>query len=177
MRLFKTLTIIAITAAGSLSCSNRTSNGQASSQDSVEQSNPVDEIVRLSSARQSGSISANGHNYTYTITGEPCDSLPIIIDDDGIRYADNLYTLTIKYDDAPFVTRGITKTDLSKYLTPEFQQKGILDGLIYDDRQQGLRFRALVSFPESDVHMPLIISISKEGQISFERDLQAEQDE
>ena len=131
----------------------------------------------MTAVRQNGTISFNGHSYTYTITGEPCDSLPIIIDDDGSRYADNLFTLTIRCDDAPFVARSITKADLAKHLTPEFQQKGTLDGLIYDDRQDGLRFRALVSFPESDVHMPLIINISKEGQVSFERDIQAEQDE
>ncbi len=136
-----------------------------------------DDIHRHAEVNMNGSVRVGGHTYDYSINGVPCDSLPVVTDDEGTRYADNLFQLIIKRDGEAFVNRTITKASLSHKLTSEFRQNGILDGIIYDDRQSGLRFRVSVSFPESDVHTPLLIQVGSDGSLVYERDIQAEQDE
>ena len=135
-----------------------------------------DNIRRYECVSINGDIAYRGHNFSYAIKGEPCDSLPMVSDGNS-TYADNLFTLTILRDGQPFVSKEIGKTTLNRYLTSEFQQKGILDGIIYDNRQEGLRFRVSVSFPESDVHTPLLLIVGNDGSIRFEHDIEAEQDE
>ena len=135
-----------------------------------------DNIRRYECVNINGDIAYRGHNYRYTIIGEPCDSLPMVSYYNS-TYADNLFTLTILRDGEPFVSKEIGKTTLNRFLTSEFQQKGILDGIIYDNRQEGLRFRVSVSFPESDVHTPLLLIVGNDGSIRFEHDIEAEQEE
>ena len=129
-----------------------------------------DGIQRMHEYNFSDSVVVDGKTYTYTLHRASSDSLPIVTDDEGTRYADNFYTLSISRNDGDFTRYTFSKRNFMSYLSPEFQRKGILDGMMCDKSLPGLRFAISVSLPQSDMFEPLLLSIDPKGGMSIVRD-------
>ena len=102
------------------------------------------------------------------------DSLSVVTDDDGRRYADNIYTLTLQSGGTTIFKRQFTKGTFASYLSKEFLQKGILDGMMCDKSLPGMSFAVSVSLPQSDLFEPLILQVDASGGISIRRDERGE---
>ena len=129
-----------------------------------------DGIQRMHSYNFSDTILVNGKKYLYGIRRVASDSLPIVTDDEGTRYADNIYTIKITPYNGDCTEYTFTKRDFMSYLSPEFQRKGILDGMMCDKSLPGFRFAVSVSLPQSDMFEPLLLTIDLNGGISIVRD-------
>lgn len=129
-----------------------------------------DGIQRMHEYNYSDTIVVNGKKYVYIIHREPSDSLPVVTDDEGTRYADNIYTLSISRTDGEYTSYTFSKRNFISYLSPQFQRKGILDGMMCDTTLSGLRFAISVSLPQSDMFEPLLLSIDPKGGMSITRD-------
>lgn len=131
-------------------------------------------IQRMRTYDYSDSLQIGSRLYTYHIHREACDSLPKVTDDAGYVFADNIYRLTILKDGHPFFNRRFTKSSFAHLLSADFLRQGILDGFMCDTSQPGLRFAVSVSYPQSDMYQPFLLTIDEQGGMSIVPDTRSD---
>ena len=163
---------------GLMACDGKQSptSPSSSSGEFEESAGDASSIQRMHDYHFSDTLRAGGHLYAYTIDRTASDSLPMVKDDEGICYADNVYSLKIRRDGAPFFSRRFTKAAFGSYLSADFRAKGLLDGLMCDKSLPGLNFAVSISLPQSDMIEPLLLHVDPSGGISIERDTRADND-
>jgi hypothetical protein len=113
-----------------------------------------------------------GKTYHIAIHRQPSDSLSMVKDEFGQKYVDNVFSLTVsRSDGSVFFNRTFTKKSLSAYLDDDYRATGIFEGLVFD-RADGddLVFGASVGHPQTDEYIPLVIRLSRMGDLSIKRD-------
>ena len=74
-----------------------------------------------------------GKTYFVTIGRQPSDSLPMVKDETGQKYVDNVFSLKVsRKDGSVFYTRTFTKKALTQYLDDDFNKTGVFEGLVFD---------------------------------------------
>ncbi len=115
-----------------------------------------------------------GKTYHVSINRQPCDSLPIVKDELGQKFIDNVFTVAVtRSDGSVFFKRQFTKKDVAGYLNDDYRKTGIFEGFVFD-RAEGdyLLFAASVGHPQTDEYIPLIIRLSRMGDLDFSIDKQ-----
>lgn len=144
--------------------------------DQTDQDN--DGVWELPNYAYSDTIMQGSHKVVYTITSEGVDDLPIVVDEDGVKYKDNRWQLVITKDGSQLFNRSFTKADFKSKLSEDFQKYGIMDGLRYNHAEEGkLYFNTCVSFPESDMSCPFLLIIGPDGSYRLEPDTTFDEDE
>ena len=137
--------------------------------DQTDQDN--DGVWELPNYAYSDTIMLGSHKVVYTITSEGVDDLPIVVDEDGVKYKDNRWQLVITKDGSQLFNRSFTKADFKSKLSEDFQKYGIMDGLRYNHAEEGkLYFNTCVSFPESDMSCPFLLIIGPDGSYTITPD-------
>ncbi len=155
----------------------QTSADAAQSEGEYELAGPAsDGLQRMHEYNYADTVVVDGREYIYRLHREASDSLPAVVDDDGIRYADNIYTLTIMAGGQQFFHRSFTKAAFAAHLSNDFRQHGILDGMMFDPSLPGLAFAVSVSMPQSDMVEPLLLRVDRQGGIAIERDERSDAD-
>lgn len=117
------------------------------------------------------SVTMGNHLFVYSIHREADDSLKVVIDENGDKFVDNFYDLTIKRDGAGFFRRRFTKLSFGSQLDETFRENGILDGFRFISAKEGkLTFGVCVSFPESDMSEPFLLTIGPDASFTLEPD-------
>ncbi|MDE6354142.1 MAG: DUF4738 domain-containing protein [Prevotella sp.] len=130
--------------------------------------------VRMQEYEQTKDIKWLGTSYRCEIRRIPDDSLAMVKDETGQEFVDNRITLTIlRNDGSIFFSKPFTKTSFDACLDNDYRKTGILEGLVFD-RVDGssLVFAASVSHPQTDEYIPLVMRISRMGDVSMARDTQ-----
>jgi hypothetical protein len=96
----------------------------------------------------------------------------MVQDENGQKYVDNRIKISILGNDgSALYDRSFTKADFTAYIEESYKTGGILEGLVFDKiSNDTLFFAASVCLPQTDEYIPLILSISKSGNVSIERD-------
>lgn len=124
------------------------------------------------------SLMQGSHKIVYSITGSADDDLPEVVDEDGAKYKDNRWKLVITKDGKSLFNRSFTKADFRSQLSKEFQKYGIMDGLRFNRAEEGkLYFNTCISFPESDMFCPFILTIGPDGSYTITPDTSVEDEE
>ena len=125
------------------------------------------------------SVRMGGHQYVYDILRTPCDSLPKVKDDMEDFYLDNTIRLTLRRDGAVYFDRTFTKSTFAASIGNDFYQNAILDGIRFlrAEPGQGLIFSFAVSYPDSDMSVPFIMTITDAGSFSFIKDENLDREE
>ncbi len=111
------------------------------------------------------------HKVVFTITSQPDEELPEVVDEDGVKYRDNRFNLLIVKDGRTLFEHSFTKADFKSKLSEDFQKYGIMDGLRYNHAEEGkLYFNTCVSFPDSDMSCPFILTIGPDGSYTITPD-------
>ena len=115
-----------------------------------------------------------GKTYFVTIGRQPSDSLPMVKDETGQKFVDNVFRLTVsRKDGSVFFTRTFTKKALTQYLDDDFNKTGVFEGLVFDKAEGDyLFFGASVGHPQSDEYIPLVFRLSRMGELTIHRDTQ-----
>ena len=142
-----------------------------------QQEQNIDEVRSLSEYNFTDSLTQGSHRIVYTITRKPDDELPIVVDEDGLKYKDNRYTLVILKDGTTLFNKSFTKSDFRAMINKDFQKYAIMDGLRFDRAEDGkLLFNTSVSYPESDMSAPFILTIGPDGSHSIVPDTSIDED-
>lgn len=125
----------------------------------------------MSSCDFNDSITAWNTLVTFLIHREPCDSMPVVTDQYGTKYKDNIFELTIEKNGHPFFRHKFTKNNFRELMTPDFRKHGMFDGFRCAGFQDGkIVFGTCVSYPESDMTQPFLIRVAQDGSFSVEVD-------
>lgn len=128
-------------------------------------------VHRMKDYDLTDSVTMGSHLFIYTIHREADDSLKAVVDENGDKYVDNYYDLTILRDGTSFFRRRFTKLSFGNQLDESFRKNGILDGFRYMSAKEGmLTFGVCVSFPESDMSEPFVLTIGSDGSFTLEPD-------
>ena len=142
---------------------------------------PEHEVVtrQMPKLQLTDSVKSSGHLYVYSILRTPCDSLDKVKDDMDDLYLDNTIRLTLRRDGAVFFDRTFTKATFAGSIDKAFYHNAILDGIRFlrAEEGQGLVFSFAVSYPDSDMSVPFIMTISEQGTFYFVKDENLDHDE
>lgn len=130
--------------------------------------------VEMQENTDSWNVEWIGKNYHIAIHRHASDSLPMVQDETGQKFVDNVFRLSVQRPDGSFVTQHtFTKKDFTKYIDENFRKSGILEGLVFD-RVDGdnLVFAGSVGLPQTDEYIPLVIRLSRMGHLEIRRDTQ-----
>lgn len=132
------------------------------------------EPVKMQEYTDERSVDWLGKSYHVAIHRQACDSLPMVKDETGQEFVDNMFSLVVsRADGSIFFNRTFTKKDVVKYVDENYRKSGVFEGLVFD-RAEGddLILAASVGLPQTDEYIPLVIRLSRMGQISIQRDTQ-----
>lgn len=115
-----------------------------------------------------------GKQYKVTVHRQPGDSLAMVKDETGQKFVDNIISVSVlRADGTKFFSRNFTKSDFLSYLDDDYSKTGILEGLVFDKADGDfLEFAASVSHPHTDEYIPLVVKLSRMGQVTIQRDTQ-----
>ena len=128
--------------------------------------------IRTDNYKDSKSFKWLDRDYVCTIERIADDSLPMVKDETGQQFVDNWVKVVIsRADGSVFFNRVFTKSTFNSYIDKDFQQKGILEGFVFDKVESNdVRFACSVSLPQSDEYLPLILAVTRNGDIAITRD-------
>ena len=137
--------------------------------DQTDQDN--DGVWELPNYTYTDSLMQGSHKVVFTITSQPDEQLPEVVDEDGVKFKDNRFQLLIMKDGKQLFNRSFTKADFKSQLSEDFQKFGIMDGLRFNHAEEGkLYFNTCVSFPDSDMSCPFILTIGPDGSYTITTD-------
>ena len=130
--------------------------------------------VRMQEYTQTREIEWGGGRMLSEIHRMADDSLAMVSDEAGQKFVDNRIRLVVRRaDGSVLLERMFTKNDFSAYLDDDYRKTGILEGLVFDKVDGGvLKFAASVCHPQTDEYIPLVVSVSRAGNVSIARDTQ-----
>lgn len=127
-------------------------------------------IYRMQSSDAQGNEVIAGAEYHYSIQRAPSDELPRVKDAEGNLFVDNVIDVKISRNGKSLFAKRFTKKDFASLVEPSFLSKAILEGLVFDKVVDGrLRFAASVCQPQTDIFIPLSLTVSSDGQLRIEK--------
>ncbi len=125
------------------------------------------------------SVKVDDNTYIYEIRREATDSLPKVKDDMDDLYRDNTIRLNITRNGQRMFSRTFTKEDFAASLERSFKENAILDGIrfLHVENGIGLVFAMTVSYPDSDMSVPFLVTITNQGTFSFVKDENLDREE
>ena len=128
--------------------------------------------IRMQEYTQTKDVKWLDKNYQVEIRRVADDSLKMVKDETGQKFVDNRISLRImRSDGSVFFSRIFTKAAFDAYLDNDYRQTGILEGLVFDKVEgANLFFAASVSHPQTDEYIPMVVSVSSQGEIGIRRD-------
>lgn len=106
-----------------------------------------------------------GKDYHSFVSRTPDESLPHVTNEMGDTYVDNKIVLHLTRGNETVLNKTFTKNDFSSVVDAKFLSKSILEGIVYDKTTpQGIVYAASVCYPQTDLYMPLSITITADGK-------------
>ena len=129
---------------------------------------------RMQKYNDSRQVAWIGRQYTVNVHRQPGDSLPMVKDETGQKFVDNIISVSVmRADGSKFYSHQFTKTDFLQYLDDDYRKTGILEGLVFDKVDgDWLDFAASVCHPHTDEYIPLVVRLSRMGELTIQRDTQ-----
>lgn len=155
---------------GLTACGGKKKNEDIITQRVVEvQSN---EPVRMQEYHDERDVNWIGKRYRVTVDRQPCDTLPMVKDERGQKYVDNVFQVTVsRADGSVFFNRKFVKSHFSQYVNDDYRRTGILEGIVFDKADgDWLVFGASVGHPQTDEYIPLVIRLSRMGVLEVHQD-------
>ena len=121
-------------------------------------------IHRLPVLHGADTVKSGKNVYVIEVHREAFDSLGIVTDDMGYRYADNSLKIAVKKNGSVLFNRTFRKKDFLHLLDAEFAKHSILDGCRFLQVHEGMvSFSLAVSYPDSDMSRPFKLNIGPDG--------------
>lgn len=167
------MVVVGCLALTMAACGEKKKSGDIIVKETVAPSEPQGP-VSLQAYTDSRDVAWIGKQYHVNINRQPSDSLPMVKDETGQQFVDNYITMEVlRQDGSRFFGRKFTKKDFEKYLDDDYRETGILEGLVFDKADgDWLEFAASVCHPQTDEYIPLIVRLSRMGELSIKRDSQ-----
>ena len=167
--LFYMLACISVIFLSACSSQNKKEkeDAQALMQDSVKAAGPQ----RMQVSDVKATFTYQGKEYQSSVLRQPDENLPIVKNEQGEKFIDNRITLRLTCGGKQIVDRVFTKENFASLVDAKFMQYAILEGLVYDQTTpQGIIYAASVCYPQSDLYVPIRLTITSDGKISMAKE-------
>ncbi len=153
------------------SCSSSKKNDGKDITMAAHDSISADSVQRMQVSESKVAISYKGKQYSSSVVRKPDSSLPVVQNDQGDRFSDNRITLQLTCGGSSIVNKTFTKDSFSSLVDANFLKHAILEGLVYDKvTPQGIRYVASICYPQTDLYIPLSLTISADGRIAMAKE-------
>lgn len=157
--------VVALTAC---SGKNGSSNKESvlASQDSVD----AHGLQRMQTSNSETNFTFKGKEYHSMVSRTPDESLPHVASEMGDTYLDNKIVLRLTRGSETILHKTFTKNDFSSVVDADFLAKSVLEGIVYNKTtSQGIEYAASVCYPQTDLYVPLSITITDGGSMSIKK--------
>ncbi len=126
--------------------------------------------MQVSSTEQD--VKFRDKDYHILIQRVPADSMSVVKNEAGDSYVDNQITLRITRGKGEKVfSRTFNKHSFSDWVDADFLSKSILEGMVFDKTtEKGIVLAASVSFPQTDLYVPISLTITPDGKMTMEKE-------
>lgn len=128
--------------------------------------------IRMQDYTQTKDVQWLGKSYQIEVKRVADDSLRMVKDESGQKFVDNRISLRVlRSDGSVFFSSGFTKAAFESFLNDDYRRTGILEGFVFDKVEgSNLFFAASVCHPQTDEYIPLVVTLSSQGEIGIRLD-------
>ncbi len=145
-------------------CNKKTQSTESATTNEKPKTEAENILHRLPTLHVEDTVKSGSNVYALMINREACDSLGIVTDEMGYRFADNLLKISVKKNGSVLFARTFKKKDFMHLLDAEFAKHSILDGCRFLQVHEGMvSFSLAVSYPDSDMSRPFKLNIGPDG--------------
>ena len=127
-------------------------------------------LQRMQSSKAETDIKFKGKDHHSLVSRTPDESLPHVSNEMGDTYVDNKIVLRITRGGENVLNKTFTKNDFSSVVDANFLSKSVLEGIVYDKTTpEGIVYAASVCYPQTDLYVPLSITVSADGKMSIKK--------
>ena len=99
------------------------------------------------------------------------EDLPLVKDDRGNQFVDNKIQLRLTRGNEQIFNMTFTKRNFASIVGEDFLAKSILEGMVYNKTTpQGIVYAASVCYPQTDLYVPISITITADGKMTMARE-------
>ena len=135
--------------------------------DSIRKAGPQ----RMQFSEVKSKVTFQGKTYESTVVRRPDESLPVVTNEQGESFMDNRITLRLTQGGKVVLDKVFTKESFASLVNAKILKYAILEGLVLDGATpQGIVYAASVGYPQTDLYVPLRITVSSNGKISLAKE-------
>lgn len=128
-------------------------------------------LQRMQISDSKTSFTFKGKEYQSRVFRRPDDNLPVVTNEQGDKFIDNRITLRITTGGKSVVDKEFTKESFASLVDARFLKHSILEGVVYDkNTPKGMVYAASICYPQTDLYIPLSITVSADGKISLAKE-------
>ena len=140
-------------------CSSQDKNKKDGTQVLMQDSTEIAGPQRMQVSDVKTSFTYKGKEYQSSVVRRPDESLPIVKNEQG------------ECGGKQVVDKVFTKDNFASLVDAKFMKYSILEGLVYDKTTpQGIIYAASVCYPQSDLYVPIRLTITADGKISMAKE-------
>lgn len=152
-------------------CSSQNKNGKKEVEVLMQDSTEIAGPQRMQSSDIKETFKYKGQEYRSSVSRRPDESLPIVQNKEGEKFVDNRITLQIVSNGKQIVNKVFTKENFASLVEADFMKYAILEGLVYyKTSSEGIIYAASVCYPQSDLYVPIKLTVTSSGAISMARE-------
>lgn len=163
---------IAILFMGTLgACSSQSQSSSEEMEVTTEGNVTVNGLQEMQVSEAKETFTYKGKEYHSTVLRRPDESLPLVIDEQGDKFIDNSIKLQLVCEGKVVIDKRFTKESFASLIDASFLKNSILEGVVYDkNTPQGMRYAASICYPQTDLYIPLSLTITADGKISIAKE-------
>lgn len=128
----RTLTITAVTILALLMAGCKEEKKEPAQERVVETTDPKTGIITLRSYNIDDTITINGKLYNYSCRFEPVDTMPVLINSQGLEYRESRVSISIKQGDSQLFSKTYYKRDFCEWVPTDFLKTSTMVGVNYN---------------------------------------------
>lgn len=126
---------------------------------------------RMQESDSKNSFTYKGKEYQSRVIRRPDEKLPLVTNEQGETFVDNSITLQITTGGKSIVDKVFTKQSFAALVDRNFLKHAILERVVYDrNTSAGMVYAASLCYPQSDLYVPLSITVSADGKIALAKE-------
>lgn len=152
-------------------CHSSQKDSQNTSATSLEDSIAKAGPQRMQVSDIKTTITYQGKEYLSAVRRQPDESLPIVKNEQGEKFVDNRISLRLTCNGQVVVSKVFTKETFASLVDAQFLKNSILEGLVFDKTApEGILYAASICYPQTDLYIPLRITVTADGQVSLAKE-------
>jgi len=171
--------LVTCIAVGIASCTSKTSEADKKDETRVLTGEIADAsgTHKLPESKNEQTVQFRNNDYHLYIERVPSDSLPRVKNESGDTFYDNTITLKLTRGSQKVLNRKFTKHSFASVVPTNFMKNAILEGMVYDKTSpDGIVFAVSVCYPQTDLYIPISLTVDAAGKISIVKDDTMEED-